>query len=209
MAATPPLPQRKVGILILDNDPVSQSALRQILDAEGWRVRHAPDARALLRELAAGEWSLVIADITLTGTDSPAFHTLRELAGVPAHRGGRVRVLYLLPALGGEAFVSALERAQLPFALRPVHLHDFLEKVSDLLVEIGAIEAPIRQVRREFSGPRKKKDGASPNHSMFPARDSYAYTEEELAEFERQEQEDAGQRKKRRNHSDDLGRPQR
>ena len=56
MAPTPPLPPRKVGILILDEDPESQSALRQVLDAEGWHVRHVPDARALLRELATGEF---------------------------------------------------------------------------------------------------------------------------------------------------------
>jgi DNA-binding NtrC family response regulator len=209
MATTHPLPPRKVSILILDDDPASQSALRQILDAEGWRVRHVPDARALLSELATGEWSLVIADIALTGTDSPAFHTLREVAGVPADQGGRVRVLYLIPASGGAAFVPAIEQARLPFALRPFHLHDFLEKVSDLLVETGSIEAPIRQVRREFSGPRKKKDGASRNNSMFAARDSYSYTEEELAEFERQEQENASLRKKRQNPRNDLGRPQR
>jgi hypothetical protein len=73
--------------------------------------------------------------------------------------------------------------------LRPFHLHDFLEKVSDLLVEIKAIEAPLRQVRYEFGELRKKKKKAAKSNSMFASRDSFSYTEEEIAEYEREEGE--------------------
>jgi DNA-binding response OmpR family regulator len=142
-----PTASRQVGILILDDDVQSQGALKQILDSEGWRVRVVPDTKLFLAELRTGEWSLVIANVTLTGTDSPLFVTLRELTNVPPEEGGRLRALYLVPDAGGEHYVEPLERGRLPYVLRPFHLHDFLEKVSDLLVEIKAIEAPIRQVR--------------------------------------------------------------
>jgi DNA-binding response OmpR family regulator len=184
-----PIEPRQVGILILDDDAQSQGALKQILDSEGWRVRMVPDTKAFLAELRTGEWSLVIANVTITGTESPLFVTLRELTNVSAEEGGRLRALYLIPEVNGEQYVEPLERAKLPYVLRPFHLHDFLEKVSDLLVEIKAIEAPLRQVRYEFGELRKKKKKAAKSNSMFASRDSFSYTEEEIAEYEREEGE--------------------
>jgi len=143
----------------------------------------------LLAELKTGEWSLVIANVALTGVDGAAFVTLRELASVSPADGGRVRVLYLVPELAGGQYVGDLEAARLPYVLRPYHLHDFLEKVSDLLVEVKAIEAPLRQVRHEFGALRKKKKQAANSNSMFASRDSFSYTDEELAEYEKQEGE--------------------
>jgi DNA-binding response OmpR family regulator len=188
MATPSPVEPRQVGILVLD-DEAQGSAVRQILDSESWRVRIVPDTKLLLAELKTAEWSLVIANIALAGIDTPAFITLRELASVPVEEGGRIRVLYLVPELTGSQYVGALETARLPYVVRPYHLHDFLEKVSDLLVEVKAIDAPLRQVRYEFGGLRKKKKQAGRSNSMFASRDSYNYTDEELAEYEKQEAE--------------------
>ena len=188
MGTTPTVVSRQVGILVLDNDAGGASAVKQILDSEGWRVRVVPDTQMLLAELKSAEWSLVIANVALTGVDSPAFHTLRELASVSREDGGRIRALFLIPELGAGQFIVQLEAARLPYVLRPYHLHDFLEKVSDLLVEVKAIEGPIRQVRREFGALRKKKKQAGRN-SMFASRETFSYTDEELAEYEKQEGE--------------------
>src|SRR5581483_2812713 len=55
---------------------------------------------------------------------------------------------------------------------------------------VKAIDAPLRQVRHEFGGLRKKKQQQTGRTtSMFASRDSYSYTDEELAEYERQEAE--------------------
>jgi DNA-binding response OmpR family regulator len=180
---------QQVGILVLDHDAPGGSAVKQILDSEGWRVRPVADTQMLLAELKTGEWSLVIANVALTGVEGPAFITLRELASVPAADGGRVRVLYLVPELASGQYIAPLEGARLPYVLRPYHLHDFLEKVSDLLVEVKAIEGPIRQVRHEFGALRKKKKLAGRSNAMFASRDSFNYTDEELAEYEKQEGE--------------------
>lgn len=194
MATPPPVQPRQVGILILDDDDQNQGALRQILDSEGWRVRLLQDPKLLLTELKSGEWSLVIANISLAGVDTPIFITLRELASVSHEEGGRIRVLYLVPEMTGSQYVAALELARAPYVVRPFHLHDFLEKVSDLLVEVKAIEGPIRQVRHEFGAMRKKKH-AGRSTSMFASRDSYSYSDEELAEYERQESESSKTRR--------------
>jgi hypothetical protein len=150
---------------------------------------------------------LVIANVGLLGTTSPGFITLRELSNVPVEEGGRVRGLFLVPELSGSQFVGTLEQARLPYVVRPYHLHDFLEKVSDLLVEVKAIEAPLRQVRYEFGAVRKKKREANRTTSMFASRDSYSYSEEEIAEYERQESESS--RSKRNKPLTNLGNPHR
>jgi DNA-binding response OmpR family regulator len=199
MSSSPtPVPVTKqVGILVLDNDVSGQGALRQILDSEGWRVRIVPDTQMLLAELKTGEWSLVVANAALIGPDSPLFVTLRELSTVSTEDGARLRVLYMLPELSGGQYAGPLEAAKLPYVVRPFHLHDFLEKVSDLLVEVKAIEAPLRQVRHEFGQIQKKKKQAGRSNSMFAARDSFSYTDEELAEYEKQESDASKSRRNR------------
>jgi len=196
-----------VGLLVLDSDAPGASAVKQILDSEGWRVRVVPDTKMLLAELKTGEWSLVIANVALTDVDGPAFITLRELATVAPEDGGRIRALFLIPESSGGQYIVQLEAARLPYVIRPYHLHDFLEKVSDLLVEVKAIDAPLRQVRHEFGALRKKKKQAARTNSMFASRDSFSYTEEEIAEYERQEGEAS---KSRRNKPrTNLGDPNR
>jgi DNA-binding response OmpR family regulator len=197
--SNPQSPQ--VGILVFEDDLHSGAALRQILDSEGWRVRVVPDTKMLQVELKTGEYSLLIVNIAMVGVESPLFQVLRELASVSVDDGARLRVLFVVPEMSGSQFVQVIEESRLPYVLRPFHLHDFLEKVSDLLVEVKAIEGPLRMTRYEFGAARKKKKAATKNNSMFASRESYSYTEEELAEYERHETESSLSRKnKNRNN---------
>jgi DNA-binding response OmpR family regulator len=205
MASPPNVETRQVSLLVLEDDPQSAEALKQILDSEGWRVRIVADLPMLHAELRSGVYSLLIANVALVGLDSPTFHVLRELSSVNPDEGGRLRVLYVVPEMTGSQYVPALEAERMPYAVRPFHLHDFLEKVSDLLVEVKAIEGPLRMTRYEFGRARKKKRETSQKTSMFASRDSYSYTEEELAEYERMEAE-ASKSKKLKSRLD-LGNP--
>jgi DNA-binding response OmpR family regulator len=207
MATLPNSEQRQVGLLVLESDPGSSAALKQILDSEGWRVRIVEDLQMLHVELKTAEYSLLIANIALIGLDSPTFHVLKELGGVSAEDGGKIRTLFVIPELNGSQFIGHLEAARLPYVLRPFHLHDFLEKVSDLLVEVKAIAAPLRMTRYEFGEARKKKKQASRTTSMFASRDSYSYTEEEIAEYEKAESESS--RLRRNKPRTNLGDPRR
>jgi DNA-binding response OmpR family regulator len=187
MAPSPNPLSPQVNILVFEDDAYSGTALRQILDSEGWRVRVVPDVKMLQVELKTGEYSLLITNIAMVGVESALFQVLRELASVSVEDGARLRVLFIVPEMTGNQYVQVIEEARLPYVLRPFHLHDFLEKVSDLLVEVKAIEGPIRMTRYEFGAARKKKKAANKTNSMFASRDSYSYTEEELAEYEKQE----------------------
>ena len=205
-APTQPEKPRQVAILVLEEDADNAAAVRQLLDSEGWRVAIVGDPNLLLNELRNGEWALVVANVAVTGTDSAAFTTLRELASVPADEGGRIRVLYIVPEMADIKYVQSLERVRLPYVVRPFNFNDLIQKVSDLLFEVHAIAVPLRQVSREFGVVRKKKLEASrTNNSMFASRESYSYSEEEVAEYERQEASSSRRHKPRTNLGDPNG----
>ena len=65
--------------------------------------------------------------------------------------------------MAGTEYISALEQARVPYAVRPFHLHDLLEKVSDLLVEVKAIEGPLRMTRYEFGEASEKEKAEQPD----------------------------------------------
>lgn len=196
MSPDPAWASRDVSILIIDDDLHSQSALQQVLDSEGWRVSVVPLPGDALKELARRDWTLVIVNVALSGLDGPLYTTLKELALAPAAEAGhtRVRVLFLVPELAAATAQPALERQRLPYTHKPFHLHDFLEKVSDLLLDAQAISCPIRRMRGEFTArERRQKERRSAQDrretEMFAAREDYALTEEEIAEYEKEEEE--------------------
>ena len=193
----------QVGILVVDDDVVSQQALKSILDSEGWRVRIAPFVTTAMAELASGEWSLVIVNVGLTEVSGPLFMILKDLAQgvadapegavVDKTRPKAIRVLFLVPQTMATTARPVLDRESLPYMMKPYHLHDFLEKVSELLVETGSIEDPVRSMNDFSFGSRKQKERTeskkAPANPMFASRDDYQMTEEEMLEWERGEEE--------------------
>lgn len=191
----------EVRILIVDDDEASQHALQQVFDSEGWRVRVVPFASEAMRELAHGHWTLVIVNIALADITGPLFTTLKELAQVEVdpetvHKG--LRVLFLVPLLAARWARPVLDKERLPYAMKPLNLNDFLEKISDLLLDVGAIPRAIRDVSvLSANKERRQKDRAGRdrrNGKMFASREDYMMTEEEIADYEKQEEEE---RKKR------------
>ena len=201
----------KIGILIIEDDEANQSALRQVLDSEGWQVRVVPVVNHALGELSSGEWSLVIVNIGMIGLTSPVYLTLRELALAPAVEEGnvRARVLFVVPESAAVEVLPSLERERLPYVLKPFQFHDLLEKVSDLLMEAAALANPIRRVRHDSNlSERKRKEGregresgnafAQRNTNMFASRGEYVMTEEEIAEYEKSEKEEQELKRKKK-----------
>jgi DNA-binding NtrC family response regulator len=205
----------RIGILIIDDDEVSQSALRQVLDSEGWYLRVVPLIRDALPELSSGEWSLVIVNVSMTGLSGPVYATLKELALAPAVEQGmvRARVLFLVSELASADALPLLEKERLPYVLKPFQFNDFLEKVSDLLMEADALTTPIRRVRHDASAAERKRKESRAGHEtairqgrrdtgMFAKRDEYVMTEEEIAEYEKAEKEEQEQKRKKKQPQD-------
>lgn len=197
---------QNVGILIIDDDAASQAALRQVLGAEGWVVEGATSTSQALKELATGKWTLVLANTATTGINGALFVILKELAQPPEGEAtkARVRALFLVPEAAASQVAPLLEQEHLPHVTKPFTFHDLLERVSDLLMETEAIGAPLRKVKQEGlkatrrsrnAGRDPGRDGAR-NTGMFSTQD-YQWSEEELAEYERQETETTRKKKKK------------
>lgn len=208
----------EVGILVIEDDAVSQGAIKNVLDAEGWHVRVLSTPAQLFAELASGCWSLVIVNVSLLDFDGPLFSILKDLTQAEviasdklpqgaAQSSGHaanlndeamtqkgLRVLFLVPMYGGQQAQLRLEREGLPYTLKPYHLHDFLEKVSELLVETGALDEPMRTMVGSLGRKKGRRDMRK--GAMFASREDYQMTEEELADFTRQEEEERKKREK-------------
>lgn len=208
-----------VGILILDNDVASQNALKSVLDVENWRIRVVARPSHAMAELATGAWNLVIANAALADPKGPLFAILRELAQsefvAPAEKPDepprkRLSVLFLVSPPRAGQVQTVLEREGLPYLQKPYHLHEFLEKISELLVESGAIAEPIRSIGGFGKAKRRRRTvRASRDTSrgiMFASREDYQMTEEEMAEFERQEEDDRKKREKELKEIKERGR---
>jgi DNA-binding response OmpR family regulator len=196
-----------VGILIIDADSASQQALGQVLGAEGWSVEGATSSSQALQKLAKGKWTLVLANIEVTGVTGALFLTLKELGVPPENEAvkAQVRILFVVPEASVAQATPLLEEEHLPYILKPFTFHDLLERVSDLLMETDAIGAPLRKVRQEglksvrrsrHAGRDPGRDGAR-NTGMFSIQGDYQWSEEELAEYERQETEALKKKKKK------------
>jgi hypothetical protein len=214
-----------VGILILDATPASQQALRLLLSAEGWHVQVETDARQTLQQLLTGAWHLVIANVELAPPSGPLFPILRDLAHaegvtleseeaekenertgakrspdqVTAVRKRRLRVLFLVPPGNAADVVMELEEQELPYSILPYHFHDFFEKITDLLMEAGAIARSTRTSRFDTPGRTRMQQAVKDQrgNSMFASRGEYQMTEEEIAEYEKQEEEERRKKGKR------------
>ena len=188
-----------VRILVIDDDEASQRALGLVLDSDGWEIQMAALPDEALGKLAAGGWNLIIANVSMSSLSGPLFNLLKELSEAK----GRLRVLFLVPAVAEERARAALEQYKLPYATKPLHLHDFLQHVGELLLEAGAIQQPLHPVRsgpaapeRRLQDRRKQKRGGP---EMFASREGYDYDEEELKKFEEEE---------RRKAAGDTGEPE-
>jgi hypothetical protein len=158
----------------------------------------------------------VIANIAMTGADCLRFNMLRELSHSGPVEGGAppLRVLFVIPENTEPEARRAIERARLPYALKPFHLHDFLDKISDLLLETGAISTPIRRVRFDNQGEtkplrdaqrgRRNSSAGGRQTTMFARREDYMMTEEEITEFERKEEEERKKKLKKTDRPDHL-----
>jgi DNA-binding response OmpR family regulator len=207
----------EVGILIVDDDIANQRALKNVLDSEGWRVRIVPVVAHALNELANGSWNLAIVNVALADVRGPLFAILKELAEadatVPSIEGQpapiRLRSLFLVPQDRSRELVPILEREGLPYSLKPYHLNDFLEKVSDLLVEAGAIAEPLRAIGGFNMGRKKRRTAKTARDgrrgTMFASREDYQMTDEEMVEYEREESESRKKREKELQEMKDRG----
>ena len=131
----------KIGILIIDNDEASQSAVWQLLESEGWDVKTVATEKDAMHELASGQWTLVVASVGMVGLSGTLYSTLKELARLPPGPSGksRLRILFLVPETDGLEARPLFESEQLAYVLKC-----FSEAVTHVLNREREIRAAFR-----------------------------------------------------------------
>ena len=178
----------EVRVLIVDDDQATRNAVVSLLKTEGWVLETTDNAHAALEKLRAGPWHLVIASLEVAPFGSPLFESLQALDEAEAP----LRVLFLVPVMGGPEAEPRLEQLGLPHSTKPLRVDDFLEAASDLLLRAHTIHQPLRKVKELAVAPRPlehRMTSETRRGGMFAKRDpALDYTEEELKEFEEEEE---------------------
>ena len=81
---------------------------------------------AKIQKLAKGKWSLVLANIAVTGVTGALFLTLKELGVPPENEADKaqVRILFIVPEASAAQASPLLEEEHLPHILKPFTFHD-------------------------------------------------------------------------------------
>ncbi len=195
------------GILIVEDErgqPIgapSGARLRKGGNRSGL-CRSSADA---LTELSSGGWSLVIVNIEMTADGRSS---LSDAKGIGVGTGNRRRQSSCsssFPRAGsrhaGEAQADHSRRTTSHTCLSSFQFSDFLEKVSDLLMETGILTDPMRHVRHDTTASERKRKGLQrtrdqlvrhspgpPRHKICsPSMKPMCMTEEEIADYEKSE----------------------
>lgn len=138
---------RCASILLVEDDPDAQEMLRTALEANGYRVSTAADARAALDRLRSSEeTSCVLLDLNLGGSDGTQFRTAqqrdRSLAWIP--------VIVVSAQPGGEDVARRLGARA--FLRKPFDLDRLLQVLERTVKEARA--RPMR-LRRPDPSPQR------------------------------------------------------
>jgi CheY-like chemotaxis protein/signal transduction histidine kinase len=154
------------SILVVEDNPATLKLLGLMLEAEGYRVSTASDARTALERIAGGAVDLVLQDLVLPDMDGLAL-----LAAIRALPGGD-----LLPVIALSGFNTQLERARGEAhgfdetLLKPIQSADLLAVVrrhlplpersepvfgtgkSILVIDDDALQLKLARLRLEHAG---------------------------------------------------------
>lgn len=179
-----------IRVLVIDESEAGRRTVASALGAEGWLIQGAASAEEALKRLLGERWDLVVANYSTSAARGPLFELLKELAMAE----GRVRVLFLVPTVIADCTRPHLDWHQVPYAITPIRLTDFFERVSELLLEAGALRQPIRRIREGAPLARRRaarRTSSGHGRAMFAPRDAYFnydnYDEDDLRAFEEEE----------------------
>jgi len=80
---TPTTPERKLSVLVAEDDPLSASILIHRLEKDGFEVLHFPDGALALEGALENRIDLAILDVKMPGMDG--FELLERLRKIPAY----------------------------------------------------------------------------------------------------------------------------
>lgn len=114
-------------ILVVEDEPNLARGIRENLEAEGYVVDVAADGLQALAKVRADDFSLVVLDVMLPGTDG--FTVCARMRA----EGDDTPVLFLSARAGGQDRIQGLEAGGDDYLAKPFHLRELLLRVAAIL----------------------------------------------------------------------------
>lgn len=148
------LAQRKLGILVIDDDEDICGYLKQFLELEGYRVGTVTRSEDAIPEFKGGRYQIILLDIQMPGTDGVAL--LRQIREID----GDVCVIVMTAFPSVESAVETMKANALDYVRKPFdpqYLRQLLQRVvreRGLLVDgeerlNQLVGSRIRSLRRD------------------------------------------------------------
>jgi CheY-like chemotaxis protein len=112
-------------VLVVDDEPMLRSIVREILQDEGYAVIEAADGRVILEIMAQERPDLVLMDVMMPGVDGREAY--RQLRSRPEHRD--VPVVMMSAAVQS----NGLDPSIAGFIAKPFDITDLVELVARLI----------------------------------------------------------------------------
>jgi two-component system response regulator PilR (NtrC family) len=121
------------AILVADDEPGIRESLAEVLRDAGYRVETAADGTAALAALEANDFSVVVTDLRMPGSDG--LSVLRR-----AHEVSPQTIVIIMTAHGSvDTAVEALRAGAVDYVLKPVIFDDLLTKIARALEHRQAV----------------------------------------------------------------------
>ena len=113
-------------VLVVDDDPTIRSAVAELLDAEGYRIRIASNGQDALEQIEQEAPTLVVLDMRMPILDGLAF----ARAAAATKRGTKMKILVMTAAVDASQAARAIEADG--FLDKPFSFSDLLSEVNRL-----------------------------------------------------------------------------
>ena len=111
-------------IRIVDDEDEVRSALKLMLECEGWRVRDYPNAEEFLKDLDSQTPGCILLDVRMPGLSGP------ELQEKLLRMGTKIPIVFITSFADIDVAINTLKTGAMDFLLKPVDPDKLLEVID-------------------------------------------------------------------------------
>lgn len=111
-------------IRIVDDEDEVRSALKLMLECEGWRVRDYPNAEEFLKDLDSQTPGCILLDVRMPGLSGP------ELQEKLLRMGTKIPIVFITSFADIDVAINTLKTGAMDFLLKPVDPDKLLEVIG-------------------------------------------------------------------------------
>jgi diguanylate cyclase (GGDEF)-like protein len=138
-------------VLVVDDDELTLTILRKMLEAEGYEVYVCSSASAALAELLHSTFDAILCDIWMSRINGKDFY-LKLRQGFPEYQR---RVVFITGDVASELTWDFIEERHLPYLIKPISRPLLRQKLQEIVGESPA-PAPQEEAIPEWDGQERR-----------------------------------------------------